>query len=198
MTKIQYLAHLMSKNYETTFIKSYSLTLRAFQQHMILGFPNFPQKNYFWIFKWQNCSIFLTINLNTAKPPKRNPPHWGLFNCTKNTVQSTMVWEVSEWQTKKQNKQTPFNLDRFYGWLVGHITCNFGHIIGQCCTTRTQQNRTSCDTWTNRTCVGHEVTCNASDQNSMCRSPRRWVLDPSVMWVLWEAHTWIMQCNGAV
>ncbi len=111
MTKlfqIRYLPHLRSKNYRShTSKKSHSWW--AFQQYQELAPISL---NWFcWIFFWQNCSIFnnsCTLCLNQTSA--MHPYSLKLFNTTKITTHSDVVWEISMWETNK----LPSIIDGYY------------------------------------------------------------------------------------
>jgi hypothetical protein len=102
--KTQYLLHLISsENCEIKSIKSDSL--KAFQQHQehpqipmqfsTLILFNFHEKNGSII------SIFHTVASKSLKPIRCTPTHRELFEYIKSMAWSTVVWEISAWQTKQ-------------------------------------------------------------------------------------------------
>jgi hypothetical protein len=96
-------AHLSSENSEINSIK-FDLPW-AFQQHQeclkipikfsVLIYLMFIEK------KWFNNNSFHTIAPNSLKLSWCTPLHWEIFEDIKSMAWSTMVWEISAWQTKQ-------------------------------------------------------------------------------------------------
>jgi len=87
--------HLSSENSEINSIKFESPW--AFQQHQEC--LQIPIK--FSLKKWFNNNSFHTIAPNSLKLSRCTPTHQEIFEDIKSMAWSTMVWEISAWQTKQ-------------------------------------------------------------------------------------------------
>jgi anaerobic ribonucleoside-triphosphate reductase len=110
--KTQYSPHLSSQNCEINSIKSNSLSV--FQQHQEhIQIPIQFSTSILFNFHWENDSIiniFHAIASNSLKPSQCTPTHQELFEHTKSTIWSTMVWR--SWHDKKRQNNLPCFIDR--------------------------------------------------------------------------------------